>query len=151
MTDDVTVEKDPHDEKPEGADFFVDLPNGHVVWFRDLKSGQRLMLSRAQEATFIARERVYESSDKDEDKVKALTELTLKSDKRLWDAIDSTVINPDDIERIMDTMISGVIDVDWAWKVIARGSTAPTPDDDAEEIAPPKPSRRANAKRTQVK
>jgi hypothetical protein len=152
MTEDVTVEKNENEVKPEGADFFVDLPDGHRVWFRDFKQSQRLMLYRASDASSAARIKIHEGSGTAEEKLKALTELALKADKRIWDAIDSIVIDPDDIERIMDAFTSGAVGDEWSNKVIAGGRTDPVvADDDAEEVAPSKPSRRANAKRTQVK
>lgn len=147
MTEDVTVE---NEVKPEGADFKVPLPNGHAIWFKDFQQGQRLMLVRANDIAAADRIRIQGGPGTDEEKYKALTKLSLKADKRLWDAIDSRVIDPDDIDKIMDAMISGDIDVEWAWKVFRGGVEVPAADD-AEEIVESKPSRRANAKRTQVK
>lgn len=144
MTDDVAVEKE---EKPDGADFFVELPDGHKVWFRDFKDGQRLMLIRAHESLVTARDKVHASDLPDADKYRELAKLSERGDKRLWNAIDSITLNPADIDLIMDAMIIGAIDIDWAWKVMARGRPLVEPDD-AEEVKPAKPSRRANAKRS---
>lgn len=149
MSDDVTDTNETNDVKPEGADFGVDLPSGHKVWFRNFQQGQRLMLIRASEIASADRRRIEEGPGTDEQKLEALTKLSLKADKRMWDAIDSRVVDRDDIDEIMDAMICGDIDIQWAWKVF-RGGTELPPDDDVEQVQNVKPSRRANAKRTQI-
>jgi hypothetical protein len=149
MSDDVI---DENSGKPQGADFFVALPDGHKVWFKDFSTGQRLMLIRANDLTSADRERITRGPGTDSEKYDALTKLSLKADKRLWDAIDSRVVNPEDIERIMDAMIVGDIGTEWAWKMFRGGRDVDAElDDDAEEVKQVKPSRRANAKRTQVR
>lgn len=151
MVDDVTVANEESSEaKPEGADFFVALPDGHKVWFREFKFGQRLMIFRAYDLTKVARQKIIEASGTAAEKLEKLAELSLRSDKRLWDAIDSIIIDPEDIDRVMDSMIIGAIDEKWAWKVMAGGKEPPEADD-AEDVQVKKPSRRANAKRTQIR
>ncbi len=150
MSDDVTDEN-VTPAKPEGADFDMDLPDGHKVWFRAIGQGQRLMLIRANDLAAADRKRIMEGPGTSEEKYDALAKLSLKVDKRLWDAIDSRVLDPADIDKIMDAMICGDIDVAWAWKVFSGGrDSTPEPDDDVEQVKPAKPSRRANAKRTQL-
>lgn len=156
MSDDVTEANEAKTSelvKPEGADFHVPLPSGHKVWFRDFRQGQRLMLVRASELTSADRVRIESGPGTDEEKLEALTKLSLKADKRMWDAIDSRVVDPDDIDAIMDAMICGDIDIQWAWKVFRGGADVPAvvEDDDVEQVKEAKPSRRANAKRTQVR
>lgn len=151
MGDDVTVEN-VENYKPEGADFHVPLPNGDAIWFKDFQQGQRLMLVRASEIAGADRVRIQGGPGTDVEKFDALTKLSLKADKRMWDAIDSRVVNPDDIDKIMDAMICGDIDITWAWKVFRGGVEVPEIiDDDVEPIKEVKPSRRANAKRTQIR
>lgn len=151
MSEDVSTENEVSEAKPEGADFHVALPDGHKVWFRDFAQGQRLMLIRASDITSADRIRIQGGPGTDEEKYDALTKLSLKADKRMWDAIDSRIVNPGDIEKIMDAMISGAIDIEWAWKVFRGGIDATdVADDDIEEVKASKPTRRANAKRTQL-
>lgn len=156
MSDDVIV------AKPVGADFSRDLPDGRKVWFKDFGQGQRLMLVRFHELARAERRRIEESSMSEEKKYDALTALQLKADKRMWDAIDSRVVNPDDIEAIMDAMIAGTIDEEWARKVFAGNRDIPADVDDdvevlpvAKKVAPAKKAamvkKAANAKRTQVR
>lgn len=155
MSDDVTVENDaktPELVRPEGADFHVPLPSGELIWFKDLSRGQRLMLDRAWGLANRKIEEISGGSLSDSDKVRARQDLIHQSNKRLWDAIDSTMIFPDDVEKVMDAMISGEIDDDWAMRVFNRGEPLSLPeDDDVEPVKTVKPSRRANAKRTQVR
>jgi hypothetical protein len=152
MSVDVMDENVVGEARPEGADFGMDLPNGHKVWFRDFQRGQRLMLVRANDIAAADRQRIEAGPGSTEEKYDALTALSLKADKRMWDAIDSRVIDPRDIELIMDAMISGEIDIEWAWKVFSGGRETPAVvDDDIDEVQQAKPSRRANAKRTQIR
>jgi hypothetical protein len=154
MSDDVTEAneaKTPELVKPEGADFHVPLPSGELIWFRDLSRGQSLMLQRSGD---LASKRIREISEgplSDADKVRARQELIHLTNKRLWDAIDSTMVFPDDVDKVMDAMISGEIDDDWAVLVFNRGVSPEIIEDDIEEVKEVKPSRRANAKRTQVR
>lgn len=150
MTDDVNVEKNENEVKPEGADFFVDLPDGHRVWFKDFAVGQRLMLMRSGRQANARMKVIEEGSGSGREKLEAINKVVSQTDKRMWDAIDSIVINPEDVDIIMDAMIAGDIGPEWGTLVLRRGQQEP-PDDDAEEVKPSKPSRRANAKRTQVK
>jgi hypothetical protein len=147
MADDVTVG---NEVKPEGADFFVPLPNGEPIWFKDLALGQRLMLQRSGQQMGKRIEDIEGGQGTKLEKIKARQEIIDVGNRRLWDAIDSSMIFPTDVDKVMDAMISGDIDIDWAWKVFARGQEPPA-DDDVEDRPPSKPSRRANAKRTQVR
>jgi hypothetical protein len=149
MSDDVMNE---NSEKPEGADFFVDLPDGHRVWFRDFGAGQRMMLMRSGEQASRRAEAITAGSGTDEEKFFARQAVIARSNKHLWDAIDAAMISKDDIERVMDAMIADEIGMDWAWTVFRRGEPESVVEaDDIEEVKPAKPSRRANAKRTQVR
>lgn len=150
MADNVTVENEA--QKPDGADFSMTLPDGHVVWFREFQQGQRLMLLRSNDLARADQKRIQGGPGTDAEKLDALTELSIKADRRTWDAIDSRVVDREDVDRIMDAMISGSIDMQWAWKVF-RGGADPVVelDDDVEPVQEVKPSRRANVKRTQVK
>jgi hypothetical protein len=151
MSDDV-IDENVAPIKPEGADFSMDLPDGHTVWFRAFQQGQRLMLIRANDLAAADRKRIMEGPGTAKEKYDALAKLSLKVDKRLWDAIDSRVIDPADIDKIMDAMICGDIDDAWAWKVFSGGrDSTPEPDDDVENLPIAKPSRRANVKHSQVR
>lgn len=152
MSDDVIDEN----VKPQGADFDMDLPSGHKVWFKDFRQGQRLMLVRANELASADRKRIEAGPGTVEEKYEALTALSLKADKRMWDAIDSRVVDPEDIDKIMDAMICGDIDISWALAVFGGGRKVDVePDDDAEPVKAVKASRvakkSANATRTQVR
>lgn len=160
MGDEVTVansgdlgeDKTSSEARPEGADFSVALPDGHVVWFRDLSYGQRLMLSRSSQQMRKKLDEIDGGQLSDREKLEARQKIVTVNNKRMWDAIDSTMVFPDDIDLVMDAMISGEIDIDWATQALGRGEAdTPDVDDDAEEVKPAaKPSRRANVKRTQL-
>lgn len=147
MSDDVI---DENSGKPEGADFFVPLPDGRKIWFKDFAPGQRMMLMRSGEQASRRAKQISEGSGTDEEKFFQRQDVISRSNRHLWDAIDASMIDNSDIDLVMDAMISGEIDIEWAWKVFRRGEPEPL-DDDTEEAKQPRSSRRANAKRTQVR
>lgn len=155
MSDDVTETNETKTVelvKPQGADFHVPLPGGDPVWFKDLSRGQRLMLQRAWDLANRKITEISEGSLSEADKVRARQDLIHQSNRRLWDAIDSTMVFSDDVDKVMDAMISGEIDDDWATLVFNRGEALKLPeDDDVDQVKEVKPSRRANVKRVQVR
>lgn len=155
MSDDVTEANEAKTAelvKPQGADFHVPLPSGDPIWFKDLSRGQRLMLQRAWDLANRKITEISGGSMSDTDKIRARQDLIHQSNKRLWDAIDSTMIFREDVDKVMDAMISGEIGDDWATLVFNRGEALSLPeDDDVEQVKEVKPSRRANVKRTQVR
>jgi hypothetical protein len=153
MADDVTDEQE---EKPADADFFVPLPNGHKVWFKDFERGQLFMLQRAGKLMRRKLQAVLDGGGPEEEKNLAFWELMQMGNQQMWDAIDSRVVNKPDIEVYQTAFIAGEIDDMWPHLVLRRGEPDTHIDDDTEEVTPQagprRPAKRAaNAKRTQVK
>lgn len=149
MADDVSIENDASEAKPQGADFKMSLPDGHAVWFRDIDLGQRLMLQRSGDRMKKRVKDINDGPGSDGEKARARLAVYLQGSKRLWDAVESAMIFEEDIDIVMDAAVAKQIDDSWALKAFNRGEEASTVDDDVEPEV--KPSRRANAKRTRIK
>jgi hypothetical protein len=106
--------------------------NGVDVGFRDMTPGQltmvNMILNRARKD---ARE-IGEGA------------AALKMLGQIFNIIESTIISEEDREHVMDSMMTGAIDVGEAYLILRKGRD-PEPDDDED----PKPTKTASARRVQ--
>lgn len=104
--------------------FTVNLA-GVDVGFRDMTPGQltmvNLVLNQARKDARIVGEGAA-----------ALTMLG-----KIFNIIESTIINEDDREHVMDAMMTGKIDVDEAYLILRKGKER-DPDDDEDVVVKPK-------------
>lgn len=138
---DVSNDEQSQPDKPEGADFKITL-NGRRVWFKKMSESQRITLSRIERRTHRGLREVREGSLSDLDKLRAADALVDMLYQRIWDAVDSTIIDPADREFLEESMLTGKLAMSDAMRVFRQGADEPQPDD-AEIVAKPRPARPA--------
>lgn len=149
--EDVSNDEQSQPDKPAGADFKITL-NGRVIWFRKMSESQRLTLSRIERRML---RRLQEIREGEGDVLTKLRESDAQVDmlyQRIWDAVDSTIIDPADQEFLEESMLTGKLAMSDAMRVFRQGRDEPQPDD-AEIVAKPvraRPAKKAAAAKKAV-
>jgi hypothetical protein len=142
---DVSNDEQSQPDKPEGADFKITL-NGRRVWFKKMSESQRITLSRIERRMHRRLREIRDTPGSSPDEI--LAKLRASDDQvdmlyqRIWDAVDSTIIDPADQEFLEESMLTGKLAMSDAMRVFRQGADEPQPDD-AEIVPKPRPARPA--------
>ncbi len=129
------------EQKPAGADFKISLA-GRDIWFANMLESQRITLSRIERRTHGEIQDVVNGDGDVKVKTKQISNLIDGLYQKIWDAIDSTIIEDADRVFLEDAMLTRKLEMKDALRVFRQGQPEPAPDD-AEPVVKSKPVRAA--------
>lgn len=139
MVNMVDVSNDEQASKP--GDFQVVLA-GRSIWFTRMNDAQRVTLNRIQRRSRREVDQVGLTEGSFEDKIRAVQDIIDRMYQRMWDAIDATIVEPDDKDFLEEAMLTRQLEMSDAMRVFSEGRDNP-PADDAEPAVKTKPARAA--------